>query len=115
MGGMAETLTHIHLTKIYKPSRLRERVPQEYSTVNRNYYDTDRRNRENRSPSLKLVPFRKNRPGLPFIQVNQVFKEVVEAGLLDGGRRLHFIGRLQTIDASAGAAAAAGHRRHAHP
>jgi len=52
---------------------------------------------------------------LPFTKYNQVFKEFVEAGLLDSCRRLHFIGRLQTIDASAGAAAAAGHRRHAHP
>ena len=62
-----------------------------------------------------LVLSRKNRVGLRFTKVNQVFKEVVQAGLPVGCRRLHFIGRLQTIDASAGAAAAAGHRRHAHP
>ena len=60
------------------------------------------RNRERCSPSLKLVPFRKNRAGMPCIEVNQAFKEVVEAGLLDGCGRWHFIGRLHTIDASAG-------------
>jgi hypothetical protein len=37
----------------------------------------------------RLHPF-----GLPFTKVNQVFNEVLEAGLLHGCRRLHFIGRL---------------------
>jgi hypothetical protein len=76
MGGMAETVIRIQPTK------------------NRNYYDPDLRNRDRCSPSLKLIPFRKNRVGLPLTKVSQVFKEAVEAALLDGCRRLHFFGRL---------------------
>ena len=62
-----------------------------------------------------LVLSRKNRVGLRFTKVNQVFKEVVQANLLDGCRPLRFVDRLQTIDTGPGSAAAAGHRRNAHP
>ena len=91
------------------------RTEKKFSRSILKHYDPDRRNRENCLPSLKFVLFRKNRVGMPFTKVNQVFKEAVEAGWLDGCRRLRFFDRLQTIDADAGSATAAGHRRNAHP
>jgi hypothetical protein len=92
MGGMTETVARIYLKKLHTFTYPRA-GPAQRSTVNRNYYDPDHRNRECCSPSLKLVLFRKSRVGLPFTKVNQVFKEAVEADLLHGFRRLHFFDR----------------------
>ena len=52
---------------------------------------------------------------LAFIEITQVFTEIIETSVLDCCRWLHFICRLQTIDACPSAATATGHCRNADP
>jgi hypothetical protein len=52
---------------------------------------------------------------LAFAKITEVFPEIFETGMLDSCRPLHFIRRLQTIDASAGSTATAGYHRNTDP
>jgi hypothetical protein len=52
---------------------------------------------------------------LAFAKIAQVFPEIFETGMLDSCRPLHFIRRLQTIDASAGSTTTAGYHRNTDP
>jgi hypothetical protein len=52
---------------------------------------------------------------LAFAKITQVFTEIFETGVLDSRRPLHFICRLQTIDAGPGSTTAAGYHRNTDP
>ena len=90
VGRMAETVARIHFKKLYAFIRSRA-DPAQRSTVNLNYYDPDRR------------------------KIDQVFTKIFEIGVLDSCRPVHFICRLQTIDAGPSSTAAAGHCCNSHP
>ncbi len=65
---------------------------------------------------FELVGCRKNRVASPFTKADESFsEEAVAAGVLDGFSRLHFVDRLQRVDAGTGSGTAAGDRRDAHP